>query len=54
MASYIIKINKAVHSTSDQCNTAITNAGASITTNYKMLGSYKVEGTQEQMQRFTY
>ena len=49
MASYIIKINKAVHSTSDQCNTAITNAGASITTNYKMLGSYKVEGTQEQV-----
>ena len=49
MASYIIKIDKAVHSTSDQCNTAITNAGATITTNYNMLGSYKVDGTSEQV-----
>lgn len=49
MASYIIKLDKAVHSTSDQCNTAITNAGASITTNYKMWGSYKVDGTAEQI-----
>ena len=49
MASYIIKLDKAVHSTSDQCNTAISNAGASITSNYKMWGCYKVEGTAEQV-----
>ena len=49
MASYIIKLDKAVHSTSDQCNTAITNAGASITNNYKMWGCYKVDGTAEQV-----
>ena len=49
MASYIIKLDKAVHSTSDQCNTAITNAGATITTNYKMWGSYKVDATAEQI-----
>ena len=49
MASYIIKLDKAVHSTSDQCNTAITNAGATITTNYKMWGSYKVDATAEQV-----
>jgi len=49
MASYIIKMNKAVHTTSDQCNTAITDAGASITTAYGMTFSYKVDGTAEQV-----
>jgi len=49
MASYIIKLDKAVHSTSDQCNTAITNAGATVSSNYNMFGSYKVDGTAEQI-----
>ncbi|SVC66723.1 uncharacterized protein METZ01_LOCUS319577, partial [marine metagenome] len=49
MASYIIKMNKAVHNTSGQCESAITDAGASVTTAYGMSFSYKVDGTAEQV-----
>jgi len=49
MASYIVEMNSGVHADSSAAVTAITNAGASVTTTFDLNMTYQIDCTAEQL-----
>ena len=49
MASYIVEMDKDVHADATAASTAITDAGASVTTTFDLSMTYQVDATAEQV-----